>query len=486
MQPANTSRSTDHPAPPSSTADTPADGGPAGSQPDRAPTELWLVNQYATSYPNAGFTRHHLLARAMHPLGVTTTIFAAANSGPHKQNSNAGAPPPKIRLETALDTRFAWLPARDYSGNGLGRIINMVGFGLTVVRRGWRPERYGMRPPDAVIGSDPQPFATFAGWVLARRHRVPFLIEVRDIWPESLVEILGVPRYHPLVVLFDLMEKFLYRRSTAIVGILPGVGEHVRERIGTNAPPFVWVPNGVAINETSGDGAGANGIAEATGEDGSGDDGSTVAASTEHPPAAEFVIVYAGAHGPPNSLDTIVEAARILETSAPAPVPVRFDFYGSGVSKDDLIAQVRRLGLTSVHFHDPVPKSAVVDVVRNADASIITFRRIELYRFGVSPNKVFDYLAAGRPVVVALDAPDDPIALAHAGAFARAEDPEDLARTIRSLIEMDPEQREEMGRNGQRYVRANHDMTELGRRLAAGVREAITAFRSRSGRRRPR
>ncbi len=431
---------------------------------------LWLVNQYVNKYPDAGFTRHHLLAHAMSSDGVDTTIFTAANAGPHKQ-SPGGRRPRQARAETALDTRFVWLPAHDYTGNGLGRIINMVGFGLSVVRHGWNVRRYGVRPPDVVLSSDPQPFASLAGWVLARRYRVPFVYEVRDIWPESLVQILGVPRYHPLVVLFDWMEKFLYRRSSLLVGVLPGIGEHVRARVGRKAPPFVWVPNGIAVETIPGLKAAAAVPAEPA----------PVEPAPDQPaaaPAEEFVIVYAGAHGPPNSLDTIIDAAQILENSAgETGIRVRFDLYGSGVSKEDLIEEVRRRGLTSVHFHDPVPKSRVVDLVRAADASIITYRSIDLYRFGVSPNKVFDYLAAGRPVIVALDAPNDPIALAHAGVFARAEDPADLAAVIRSLAAMPAADRDRIGRSGQRYVCENHDMAELGRRLANALRGTVARFR---------
>ncbi|MBN9609226.1 MAG: hypothetical protein BGO26_03830 [Actinobacteria bacterium 69-20] len=432
---------------------------------------LWLVNQYVNKYPDAGFTRHHLLAHAMSSDGVDTTIFTAANAGPHKQSPD-GRRPRRARTETALDTRFVWLPAHDYTGNGLGRIINMVGFGLSVVRHGWNVRRYGVRPPDVVLSSDPQPFASLAGWVLARRYRVPFVYEVRDIWPESLVQILGVPRYHPLVVLFDWMEKFLYRRSSLLVGVLPGIGEHVKARVGRKAPPFVWVPNGIAVETIPG-------LKEAAAPDepGAAYDAVTPDAAPAAP-AEEFVIVYAGAHGPPNSLDTIIDAAQIIENSAgETGIRVRFDLYGSGVSKEDLIEDVRRRNLTSVHFHDPVPKSRVVNLVRAADASIITYRSIDLYRFGVSPNKVFDYLAAGRPVIVALDAPNDPIALAHAGVFARAEDPADLAAVIRSLAAMPAAERERIGRNGQRYVCENHDMAELGRRLASALRGTVARYR---------
>lgn len=449
----------------------------------RGPISVWLVNQYVNKYPDAGFTRHHLLAHAMASEGVETTILTAANAGPHKQ-SPAGRRPRRPRLETALDTRFMWIPAHDYTGNGLGRIINMTGFALSVIRYGWNPARHGLRRPDVVMSSDPQPFASFAGWVLARRHRVPFVFEVRDIWPESLVQILGVARAHPLVVLFDWMERFLYGHAALLVGVLPGIGEHVVTRVGRKAPPFLWVPNGIAVETVPG-------LREAATRHDPADMPGTATAGTATPdrgatderrdgPPAEFVIVYVGAHGPPNSLDTIVAAAQILEESAAETgIRVRFDLYGSGVSKAELIDDVHRRRLTSVHFHDPVPKNRVVDLVREADASIITYRSIDLYRFGVSPNKVFDYLAAGRPVIVALDAPNDPIALAHAGIFARAEDPADLSRAIRELASMPRSERDRIGRNGQRYVCENHDMAGLAQRLAAGLRAAISRPRPR-------
>ena len=433
--------------PPDDPADAPSSQPQVSStglaEPASGLLNVWIVNQYALKFPGPGGTRHHYLAKVMAGEGIATTIVAQkANPG--------GGPPADIAIEDHDDAMFVWVPTRPYSGNGLGRVLNMLGFARAVIRLGWSPRRHGLPRPDVVVGSSPQPFAAMAAWLVARRQRVPFIFEVRDLWPESLIAILGVPRYHPLVLVLGAIEKFLYTRSDRIVGLIGGLEDHVAMRVGRNAPPVIWIPNGVEIDLVP----------------------------EPRPvivPGDEFRVLYVGAHGPPNSLGTVLEAAAVLEADAQAGLGprVRFDLYGDGASKHELVQQATREGLRSVHFHAPVPKSEVYRLLDASDATILLLPRLYLWRFGISPNKLFDYLAAARPVVLAVDSPGDPVTVASAGVKVRPEEPQDLAAKIRELVALPLEDRQAMGARGRAYVAANHDMSVLGRRFAAVVRDSI-------------
>lgn len=410
---------------------------------------LWMVNQYATKPPSVGETRHYLLARSMRPLGVETTILAAESA----DNPRLADPSRRVRKETRIestpDVTIAWLPARRYQGNGLGRIINMAGFAVTLLRRGLSPQRHGLTAPDIIVGSNPQPFASLAGWILSRRHRVPFVFEVRDLWPDSLVGILGVSRRHPLVLLFGAIEKFLYRHSAALVGVLNGVGTHARQRVGTAAPAFTWIPNGVALDTLEQPGP-------------------------LRPPDEEFRVVYAGTHGPPNCMHTLLEAARELqEHPRPDDPKFRFDLYGDGISKPELVKYAQRHHLSSVRFHDPVPKDQVFGLLTEGDALVVLFRKLDLYRYGVSPNKLFDYLAAARPIVLALDSEHDPVTAAGAGLRANAEDATDVADKLRQLAHTPRDERATMGENGRLFAQKNHDMPVLAARYVDVLKGAL-------------
>ncbi len=409
---------------------------------------LWFVNQYATKAPGVGETRHHLLARSLRAHAIETTILAA-EAAEHERLRGSRRARRATRIEATPDVTFAWLPSRAYTGNGLGRVVNMALYAGTLLRRGMRPARMGVEVPDVVVASNPQPFASLAGWALARRHRARFVFEVRDLWPESLVGILGVSRRHPLVLLFGAIEKFLYRHSDALIGVLPGVGEHARERVGRRAPRFTWIPNGVALADV--------------GEP-----------ARLREPDGEFRMVYAGTHGPPNCLHTLLEAARMLMEKAQDGDPeFRFDLYGDGISKPALQRYATEHQLRSVHFHDPVPKDEVPGLLAGGDALLLLFRRLELYRFGVSPNKLFDYLAAGRPIVLALSAEYDPVGLAGAGVTAPAEDPAGYAAAIRAVARAPIELRRAMAANGRRFAQQHHDMSVLGATYARTLRSVV-------------
>ena len=412
----------------------------AGIGDSKLPTvNLWVVNQYAAEDPSPGLTRHHLLARAMRPYGVQSTIISdpVALRGP--EPTRPKDPEPGIR--------FVWIRTRQYQGNGLGRVVSMLQFAWrAALLRGPRAE-----PPTVVVGSSPQLFAALAGWILARRHRVPFVLEIRDLWPESLIAILGVSRYHPMTILLRLIERFLYRNSDHIVGVLDGVGDYVRMKLGDNAPPVTYIPNGIDLG----------GLPEP---------------GLLRPDPSEFRFVYAGAHGPPNGIDTLLAAAEILEReSAPTELRVRFDLYGEGVLKQSLMQMAADREITSVHFHDPVPKDRVFGILQEADGLVLVVHGGYLFRFGFSMNKLCDYFAAARPVVMAVDAPGDPVSRAGAG-YRAVQDPRDLAQQIRRLIRTPPEERQAMARRGRRYADEYYDINALGERFAATLR-AVTAAR---------
>jgi glycosyltransferase involved in cell wall biosynthesis len=417
-------------------------GSPGSSTAGQHPIHLWVVNQYAAKFPGPGLTRHHFLAGAMRTDGVATTIV----SDNPALRGHADRHP---RVEDTPEARFVWLWTRRYSGNGVGRVVNMIGFVAAAVRWGWNPRQHDAEPPDVVVGSSPQLFAALGGWILARRHRVPFVLEIRDLWPESLIAILGMSRRHPLVIALAAVEKFLYRRSDHIVGVLDGIGDYVKMRAGRRAAPVTWVPNGVPLDALP-------------------------QPSPLPQPGNEFRVVYAGSHGPPNGLDTLLEAARLLEADAAEAGPaIRIDLYGDGASKKDLIEYARSHGLRSVHFHNPVSRTEIFTVFAGADAVVSLLPPIYLWRFGISPNKLFDYFAAARPVVLAVDSPGDPVSRADAGLKATAQDPIGLAAALRRMSTTPWSERQAMGRRGREYVTAHHDMSVLGPRFAAVLREAV-------------
>ena len=360
------------------------------------PLRVWLVNHYAIPESAPGITRHATLARLMRANNRVDTVIVSGRG--HYWN-----------VAESRDDRangFSSVPVSVAPANGVRRVLNMAHFALRVVTKGMRTPR--SRRPDIVLASSPHLFGAFGGWLVARWFRVPFALEVRDIWPMSLVELLGLRSWHPLVVVMSVLEKFLYRRAAVVFLVLPGSEKHVRAVAGRDVRTST-VPNGVDVSTLPEPG---------------------LPLSTAGGPVR---VVYAGAHGVPNALDTLIDAWTLIEERPDAPA-MTLHLVGDGKEKANLQARANERRLTGVEFEEPVPKDVVRDRLRDADILVITWRDSPLYANGISPNKLYDYMAAERPVVIAVNTPRNP------GDRVRREasrcHPEDPAALAQGLIDL--------------------------------------------------
>ena len=407
---------------------------------------LWLVNHYAILPQQAGGTRHYTLARELVERGHQVTIVASSFDHTTRQEMHLrdGAP---SRLEVVDGVRFLWLRTPPYSGNSARRLWNTMVFARKVL--GLRAADLG-GPPDVVLGSSPHLFAAWAAERLARRHRVPFVLEVRDLWPQSLVDLGSFSEGHPFIRWLEYIERSLYRRASRIVTLLPGAGEHIAQKGGSDER-VVWIPNGVDLR---------------------------LLPSPSPPESREsLTFLYAGAHGLANHLGYLLEAIHHARRLRPE-LPAHFRFVGDGPEKPALIQRARELGLENVAFEDPVPKNRVFEVLASADAFLVALQDTPLYRWGISLNKIYDYLAMARPIVLA--APDsvynNPIEEARAGLTAPSNNPEAYAKRLVELAETPAEERWQMGLRGRAYVEQNHSVPRLATRLEETLRAAIEDY----------
>lgn len=401
---------------------------------------VWIINQYAIKADEAGGTRHHTLARLMQTHGIRSTLIAGTQVSRRHESIRR---PPKAQVERLKDAIFVWLRVRPYSSNGLGRVVSMLGFMFSVVLRTMSNKRLGIPRPDVIIGSSPHLFGALGAWIVAKRYHVPFVLEVRDLWPRSFVSLLGVSKHHPLIAFLAQIEKFLYRHSSTIFSLLEGAYTHIESVAGTRVPPIVWVPNGVDIKSS--------------------------------PPAQpvrtgrDFIVTYAGTHGVVNNMVIAVKAARLLQdegASTPSGGAFVFRFIGDGIAKRDMIEYAEANSLTNVEFSNSVRKAEVPRLLAEADALVLCAIDTDLYKFGISPNKLFDYFAAGRPIAFGLKTEFDPVADAGAGITHAPDNPAALVDAVKALASLDAAERQRMGSNGVKYVTDNHDMELIAKRMA--------------------
>lgn len=411
--------------------------------------QVWLLNHYSIEPGTAGITRHFDLAVNLRNHGWQATLIAS--SVEHITGRQRLSPHEYRRRESYSDVPFLWIRTPQYRGNGLRRILNMFAYTWRALMPAYTKD---LPKPDLVIGSSAHPLAAMAGLLLARRHAVPFVYEVRDLWPQTLIEFGKLRENSPLTWILRRHERWLYQQASRIVVPLPYAGNYIASR-GISVDKVVWIPNGVelsayqAINSVE---------TERVSPDG---------------PDMPFVLMYFGAHGRANGLDPLLHAMKLVaEKVGPRTVILRM--IGNGPLKADLKQLADSLELTNVSFEPPVPKNMIPKIAAQADAFVITVRGLpKLYRYGISMNKLFDYLAAGRPIIIASNAANNPVRDAGAGITVPPEDPESLARAILTIYRTPLQERRNMGQAGRRYVEVNHNWRRLAARLADTLNECV-------------
>lgn len=399
---------------------------------------VW-INHHAVPEQGAAGTRHAVLARFLSEMGHEVLIVASAlPDGRHATVDLPAGVPHQDILEGPV--RFRFVRTGPYSSLP-GRLRSMIAFRTGVLRCPWDDLR-----PDVIIGSCVHLHAADAGRRLARRLGVPFVFEVRDLWPDTLVDIGAVSRLHPIYLYLKYLELRLYREASAVITLLPGMASYLKAH-GIREDSVWYVPNGV--------------------------DTDLFPEPSPPPPDGLFTVSYFGAHGPANGLDTLVRAAAILRERG---APVRFCLVGDGNRKHALRELAASLGLDNVAFLDPVPKRELAPLAARSHAFVFHLKDMAvLRRYGVSANKLFDYLLAARPVIFACASANNPVEEAKAGVSAPPDDPEALAGAVLRLMETPESARTAMGLRGRAWVREHHDMRALARRLADRLRMLVMA-----------
>jgi len=403
---------------------------------------LWILNHYAQTPLTAGGTRHYELARRLIGMGYDVSIVSSEFDHVSGTARFGGLSTP--RCEVVDGVRFLWLPSRfSYRDNGMARVWNMLEYSVRAYWRGRKCFGGSLGKPDVLLASSPHLLTGLAGLRLARHFDIPFLFEVRDLWPETFVQMGVMTRRHPVVLLLRRLELHLYRRSAKVVSLLPTVGEYL-EPLGVESQKTAIIPNGV--------------------------DAEAYACEGSRREEGPLRIVYAGAHGPANGLDNVLRAMAELAGN----LEVEFHSYGDGPEKATLTALARELELANVFFHGAVPKCEIPAILCGADALLLNYARLGIGAYGISPNKLWEYLAAGKPVLFAHEATNNPVEELDCGISVPPADPAALAHAVRLLAAMTPQERLVMGARGVGYVREEHDWGVLAGKLDSLIRDVLT------------
>jgi glycosyltransferase involved in cell wall biosynthesis len=330
---------------------------------------------------------------------------------------------------------YHWYATPAYGSNGIGRVRNIATFmGRTALdaRRIAREFR-----PDAVIASSTYPMDIWVARRVAHLAGAKLVFEVHDLWPLSPIEIGGMSPRHPFIRVCQAAEDAAYRDADVVVSMLPNVGLHMAAR-GLDLRRLRIVPNGIAPDEWRGDDRA--GLRE--------DIAAHIRAQRQ---AGRLVVGYSGSHGVPNALEVLIDSAAQLRAERLA-----FVLVGDGLEKARLVERAAAAGLEHLRFFDPVPKAQMPALLEGFDIAYIGWHRLPIYRFGIAPNKLLDYMMAGRAVLHSVEAGNDPVAEAGCGLTVAPESVPEVVSGLRELGRLDEAERAALGERGRRHVTAHH------------------------------
>ena len=409
--------------------------------------KILLINHYAGT-PELGMEyRPYYLAREWVRMGHQVLVLAASHSHVRSRQPQAGG-------QTVDGIAYCWYETPAYAGNGFGRLRNIWAFCRHVAKDADILAREFA--PDVVIASSTYPMDVWVARKVARLAQAKLVYEVHDLWPLSPIELSGMSPWHPFALLCQKAENDAYRDADRVVSMLPKVQQHMAAH-GLDLSKLHIVPNGITLDEW--DESQAPGL-----------QAEIAAHIATQRAAGKLVVGYAGSHGLPNALDVLLDAAKLLQAQGSAgQPPLHIVMVGGGHEKARLAARVRAEGIANVAMFDAIPKAQIPALLSAFDIAYIGWQRTPIYRFGIAPNKLMDYMMARRPVLHSVEAGNDPVAEAGAGLTVPPEDAQAVADGLRRLAALSPQERAAMGERGRAFVLAHHTYPVLARRFIEAV-----------------
>lgn len=395
--------------------------------------KIWLVNHYAVPPQYYPLARPSLFAKNLMKMGHEVTIIAASTV--HNSDMNMIQGSEKIKKETIDGIPYVFVKCVEYQGNGIKRVLNILEFAFKL-----RAVCESLEQPDVLIATSFDPISCWQAIRYAKKHHIKAIAEIADLWPETLVAYGKAGANHPVVRLLRAIEKKIYRDADAVVFTMEGAYDYIKEQEWENIIPrekVHCINNGIDLSEFD-----AN------------------SAAYEVPDADllredRFNVVYTGSIRAVNNLGILLDSAKKLSDP-----DIQILVWGDGDELEHLKERCETEQISNVIFKGKVEKKYIPYITKHADVNILHNTETPIMRFGLSLNKMFDYLAAGKPILVDFHGNYNPVLTNGAGIETRSNAPEDIAAGIERMAHMDPDERSRLGAQA-RMAAENYDFQKL-------------------------
>lgn len=397
---------------------------------------IWIIDQYAMTPETGkgGGARHYLIAKELSKIGHKVCVISA---GYHHLLGNL----PNLNSEFTIEERdenfdFVWVKMPKYGhAHDKKRVFNWFLFSFKLLRL----SKVLSEKPDVILASSPAPFVSIPAKVLAKKLQAKLIFEVRDIWPLTLIQLGGYKPSHPFIRLMQYVEDKAYKSADMVFSNLPYAVDHMESR-GMNRNKFTWIPNGYSF-------ADLENSEELPSE------------IIDQIPLNKFIVGYAGTHGFANSLDSFIDAAELLKDQKDLVVLL----VGDGKEKNRLMDKAKNM--ENVVFIDSLPKTQVQSMLKYFDICYIATNNDPLYKFGIAPNKIPEYMFASKPILLSYSGKGDAVTDGKAGLCVPSEDVKAIANGIMELKSKTSEELKLLGENGNKYALLNFNYEHLAKKM---------------------
>jgi len=381
---------------------------------------VWIWNHYATNmfFDQAG--RHYWFAENLLKEGYKPTIFCASTN--HFADNHIDTNEKQYSTDSVNDIPFVFVNTPEYKGNGKKRVLNMISFYRGLFKTAKMYAKLNGKP-DVILASSVHPLTLVAGIKVAAKFGVPCICEVRDLWPESIVEFNGLKKSGLVARLLYQGEKWIYKKADKLIFTIEGGSEYIIDKgwDKSNGGPIeiskiYHINNGIDLKVY--DENIRNNI--------------YVDKDLDNPDI--FKVVYAGSIRRANNLNLLIDAAKYIKTNKYCKV--KFLIFGDGDEKDNLQRKCLDESVDNVVFKGKVEKKFIPNILSKANLNILNYSNHEIWKYGGSQNKNFEYLASGKPILSTITMGYDIIEKYKAGISLKKQDPETIGKSIVSIVDM--------------------------------------------------
>lgn len=396
---------------------------------------IWIFNHHAQGPEIPGGTRHYDLAKQLVFYGHSVTIFAA---GFHytllKETVEYDQDGKKIEDKDGV--KFVWVKTYPYERNSIKRMINIVSYAWKL---NFLIPNLGIDKPDIIIGSTVHPFASLVASKFAKKYKVPFVFEIRDLWPQTFIDMNLWAKDSIKSKVFKYIEKITVNRSDRVIVLSPLTIKYLAKEYNYDKDNILLLPNGI-------------------------NDNFIIPISQEYD--NKINITYLGGIDKVHGLEFLIDLAFSLKNEN-----IDFNIYGDGKERKNLESMVNEKKLINIYFKGSVPKIEVPETLSKANLLFVSTSNV-LYG---SENKLYEYMATGKPIVVAtVGEHNNPIKDIDCGLALDRENIDKASYDLINFIKNDKTNFENIGKNGQDYVKENRRMSILGKKLETLCKEVVS------------